>query len=95
MATFCVTTRKQVRLPVPIEKGHKWLAQRRALRVLYIYQFPFLVSSPGPSVFLQVLRVLGIKYQYSRAKMPPKGKRKAKTTLDDKPGKKKKQGKVC
>ena len=93
MATFCVTTRKQVRLPVPIEKGRKWLAKRRALRVLY--QFPFLVSSPGPFVFLQVLRVLGIKYQYSRAKMPPKEKRKAKTTLDDKPGKKKKQGKIC
>jgi len=53
------------------------------------------VSSPGSFVFLQVLSVLGIKYQYSRAKMPPKGKRKAKTTLDDKPGKKKKQGKIC
>ena len=36
MATFCVTTRKHVRLTVPIEKGHKWLAQRRALRVLYL-----------------------------------------------------------
>ena len=62
------------------------------LLLLYI---SFLVSSPGSFVFLQVLRVLGIKYQYSHAKMPPKGKRKAKTTLDDKPGKKKKQGKIC
>ena len=61
----------------------------------YKYYISFLVSSPGSFVFLQVLRVLGIKYQYSRAKMPPKGKRKAKTTLGDKPGKKKKQGKIC